>query len=187
MRNNDSERKDPRVLRTRRLIFDAMLELLQAKNFDEITVQDIARTATINRVTFYAHFQDKYALLDALMRQRFRARLDENGRDDAAESDVAPLLETTALNVFRFVAKRQRRAIDKEFEPQLERAMQDELYYYLRGTIDDSAALVVSSAIIGAAMQWQANKSAERPEEIAHRIAEVLATGVSNPRLRSAS
>ncbi len=185
MRNGNSKRTDPRVVRTRRLIFDALLQLLEAKSFAEITVQDIARTATVNRVTFYAHFHDKYALLDALVRQRFRARL-VDGREDV-ESNTTRLLETTAVNVFRFVSERKRRKIDREYEPQLERALQDELYDYLGGAIGDSAALVVSSAIIGAAMQWRANKSEESPEAIAHRIVNVLTTGVSSPTLRSAS
>ena len=53
---------DPRVKRTRKLLQDALLELLAEKSFDAITVQDIAERSTINRATFYAHFVDKYDL-----------------------------------------------------------------------------------------------------------------------------
>ena len=34
------------------------------KTFEEITVQDIAQLATVNRATFYADFEDKYVLLE---------------------------------------------------------------------------------------------------------------------------
>src|ERR1700716_2395254 len=63
---------DPRVKRTRKLLQDALLELLTEKSFDAITVQDIAERSTINRATFYAHFVDKYELFAAYSREWFR-------------------------------------------------------------------------------------------------------------------
>jgi AcrR family transcriptional regulator len=60
----EQPKKDPRVLRTRQLIQDAFLTLIQHKDIQEITVRDITEKATINRATFYAHFSDKYELLD---------------------------------------------------------------------------------------------------------------------------
>ena len=67
-------KEDPRVTRTRQLILDAFMELLHEKSFEVITIQDIADGATINRVTFYAHFQDKFALLEYTIRSRFPRR-----------------------------------------------------------------------------------------------------------------
>src|SRR5690348_13573851 len=63
---------DPRVKRTRHLLQQAFLELFQEKRFAAITVQDIAERATVNRATFYAHFEDKYDLLDAIIREQFQ-------------------------------------------------------------------------------------------------------------------
>ncbi|GGD79225.1 TetR/AcrR family transcriptional regulator [Paenibacillus nasutitermitis] len=51
-------RTDPRVLRTRQLIRDAFLDLLQEMELEKITVNRIAERATINRVTFYLHYRD---------------------------------------------------------------------------------------------------------------------------------
>lgn len=64
--------QDPRVLRTRQLIREAFRDLLQSKGFDSITINDIAQSATINRATFYAHYEDKYALLEEFTEQAFR-------------------------------------------------------------------------------------------------------------------
>src|SRR5215216_7166576 len=64
-------RIDPRVTRTRKLLLDAFLSLMAEKSFDDITVQDIAARATVNRATFYAHFVDKYALVDEMIREGF--------------------------------------------------------------------------------------------------------------------
>ncbi len=61
---------DPRVKRTRKLLQQAFLELFQEKGFAAISIQDITERATVNRATFYAHFQDKYALLDSIIREQ---------------------------------------------------------------------------------------------------------------------
>jgi AcrR family transcriptional regulator len=50
---------------------------MQTKSLDEISVQDIAEAATVNRATFYDHYTDKFALLDAMMAGDFHEFLDE--------------------------------------------------------------------------------------------------------------
>ena len=62
---------DPRAKRTRVLIVNAFISLISKKGFDNITVKDITTAATINRATFYAHFTDKYELLDTLIIEKF--------------------------------------------------------------------------------------------------------------------
>jgi AcrR family transcriptional regulator len=54
---------DPRVVRTRQLLRDALVSLIAEKGYDALTVQDIADRATLNRATFYLHYQDKHDLL----------------------------------------------------------------------------------------------------------------------------
>lgn len=54
---------DPRVVRTRQMLRDALVSLIAEKGFDALTVQDIAERATLNRATFYLHYQDKHDLL----------------------------------------------------------------------------------------------------------------------------
>ncbi|PIH56984.1 TetR/AcrR family transcriptional regulator [Paenibacillus sp. LK1] len=63
---------DPRVIRTRQLIQDAFFYHLNKKDFSAITVQDITQKATINRATFYAHFADKYELLESVLSYAFQ-------------------------------------------------------------------------------------------------------------------
>jgi len=41
---------------------NAVLKLLNRRNFEKITVNDICEEALVSRATFYAHFNDKYDL-----------------------------------------------------------------------------------------------------------------------------
>jgi AcrR family transcriptional regulator len=50
---------DRRVVRTRDTLGDALVELMQEKSFDEITVQEVLDRAGVGRSTFYAHYRDK--------------------------------------------------------------------------------------------------------------------------------
>ena len=54
---------DLRVVKTKNLIYKALIELMKEKTFEEIKVSDICNKAMINRSTFYAHYTDKYELL----------------------------------------------------------------------------------------------------------------------------
>ncbi len=54
---------DLRVIKTKKLLYQTLIELMKDKTFEEIKVSDICTTAMINRSTFYAHYEDKYELL----------------------------------------------------------------------------------------------------------------------------
>jgi AcrR family transcriptional regulator len=65
------EAVDPPIRRTRQLLQQALEKLLETKEFEKISVQDIADAATVNRATFYDHYTDKFALLECLVGARF--------------------------------------------------------------------------------------------------------------------
>ena len=54
---------DLRVIKTKKALFEALLDLMKDKTFEEIKVSDICSRALVNRTTFYAHYNDKYELL----------------------------------------------------------------------------------------------------------------------------
>lgn len=56
-------RIDPRVIRTRQMLRDALIALIQEHGFEVIKVQDITERAALNRATFYLHYRDKHDLL----------------------------------------------------------------------------------------------------------------------------
>lgn len=71
----NAPKTDPRVLRTRVLIQEAFISLIKQKDIKDITVRDITGKAKVNRATFYAHFTDKYDLLDVTITNSLRGSL----------------------------------------------------------------------------------------------------------------
>lgn len=65
------ERMDRRQIRTKKLIREALLELIIEKGLGEITVSDLAERAEINRGTFYLHYHDVADLVDHLKSEIF--------------------------------------------------------------------------------------------------------------------
>lgn len=66
------QKVDRRVVRTQEAIKKALLELMNEKNFDDITIQDISDRANINRSTVYLHYLDKFDLLDKIMEEHIK-------------------------------------------------------------------------------------------------------------------
>ncbi|TVP93031.1 MAG: TetR/AcrR family transcriptional regulator [Alkalibacterium sp.] len=68
--DNMAKKKDLRVLKTHKAIYTAFFTLLQKKDYTDITIQDIADEALINRSTFYAYFHDKDDLVEQIIEQK---------------------------------------------------------------------------------------------------------------------
>ena len=55
--------------KTKKLIQQSFIKILEKKPFESITIGEITKTAKINRGTFYLHFEDKYDLLEQMEQQ----------------------------------------------------------------------------------------------------------------------
>ena len=58
---------DLRQRKTRKLLVEALAQLLEERPFQALSVTDICRRAMVHRTTFYAHFNDKQELLHYLL------------------------------------------------------------------------------------------------------------------------
>ncbi|MNW36635.1 HTH-type transcriptional regulator MtrR [compost metagenome] len=60
---------DRRIRKTQEAIKMAVIELMNEKNFDKITIQDLSDRADVSRRTIYLHYMDKFGLLDKLIEE----------------------------------------------------------------------------------------------------------------------
>jgi AcrR family transcriptional regulator len=84
------EGTDPRVLRTHKLLREAFIELTAERGFDAVTIGDIARRATVNRATFYRHYQDKYDLLEQIFQEAIVQFADDLGPPGEVAMTIDP-------------------------------------------------------------------------------------------------
>lgn len=60
---------DPRVIRTRQMLRDALIATILEKGYDATNIQDITERAGLRRATFYLHYRDKEELLFTVLHQ----------------------------------------------------------------------------------------------------------------------
>ncbi|ACL18671.1 transcriptional regulator, TetR family [Desulfitobacterium hafniense DCB-2] len=58
--------EDKRIRKTKRYIKQTLIEILTEKPFEQITVTELCKRSDISRITFYAHYNDKFALVDEM-------------------------------------------------------------------------------------------------------------------------
>jgi AcrR family transcriptional regulator len=82
---------DLRARRTRKLLRDALLELIEERGFDALTVGEIAEHAMVSRSAFYRYYQDKYALVEQIFEEAMQTLLSDLSRHaHASPSSVDP-------------------------------------------------------------------------------------------------
>ncbi|MBQ8831095.1 MAG: TetR/AcrR family transcriptional regulator [Oscillospiraceae bacterium] len=73
-----SKTTDIRIVKTRRIIHSAVIELLKIKHLSDISITELCQTAMINRKTFYMHYksvEDAFSDIETLTINAYIARL----------------------------------------------------------------------------------------------------------------
>jgi AcrR family transcriptional regulator len=167
---------DPRILRSRRMLMDALASLLIKKEFEEISVQEIADEATLNRATFYLHYPDKNALLQAMTGARFRDLLQ---RRAITFTDCHGALRAIALGVCDYLTETTscptqlaRIPLEGSIIPVVEEMFKEGLALHGTAPGVDAALLATTAAwaVFGAARRWFQTPNRIPADEMAARI-----------------
>ena len=93
------------VIRTRRMIRAAFVELLNEKPFEKITATDIINRADINRSTFYSHYKGMEGMVDDILNEAL-----EQFQHLLEQSDITVFFERTdevLCNIRQFAEENQ--------------------------------------------------------------------------------
>ena len=184
-----TKKVDPRVKRTRHLLQQAFWELMHEKGFSAISIQNIAERATLNRATFYLHFDDKYQLLDSIVQEQFQQMVTK-------DLPLAPKWEERTLRiliraVLEFFREFQTCPTSASLNPLVEQAV--ELYHLFvtwlnqaptsepaRSVSKELLAVTTCWAIFGAAGQWSRETQAMSAEHMTDALLAVVTEGVAS-------
>jgi AcrR family transcriptional regulator len=163
---SDCEVRDPRMKRTRQLLQGALKQLLKEKSLDEILVQDITDTATVNRATFYDHYTDKFKLFEAMVAADFHKLLaDRNIRlDGTCSAGLGAIILAVGDYLKQIRSSESACARQDPFAPLMDSAITLAIKHVVLDGIqkregkqtvpDEIAASTVSAAIYAAAKGW---------------------------------
>jgi AcrR family transcriptional regulator len=190
--------KDLRVIRTKALIREALIDLIDEKGFDAITVRDITTRARINRGTFYSHYQDKFDLMTQCqeeymdkMKEIFKQNITEA---DNNHSNIPPTLPFNVMvTLFEYLDQNRMfmRAVsgpkgDMSFQTRMKEFLWKTLFVRKEFPLVKQENLLVPSeyliaylvsAHIGVIEQWLNGEGKESPAELAHILATITVKG----------
>ena len=184
-------RLDPRVKRTRELLAQAFIDLVKVKGFQAVSVQDITGRAGVNRATFYAHFQDKYALLDHFVRAGFHQEIEKRMLNSCQYS--MENLRLLIVAVCEFVARTHSNCAQSQgqFETLIETQIKNQVYELLlkwlekgisTGSSPEMVATATSWAIYGLAAQWSHQKPAPPVDDYSQQALPLVAANLQPAR-----
>jgi AcrR family transcriptional regulator len=156
---------DRRVLRTRRMLRDALIELITERGWDNVSVQDICDRADVGRSTFYTHFADKEELLlggfDDL-RKMLRAQKHSPGGDKLAF--VRGLIEHAQEHSKPFraiIGKKAGHAVEKRFRQTVIALVKEDLVEHgYTGRSLDVTTYYVAGALVELLTWWVDTRNA---------------------------
>jgi AcrR family transcriptional regulator len=170
------ETTDPRILRSRRMLMEALVRLLTQKEFEDISIQEITDEATLNRATFYLHYADKNALLQAMTATRFRNLISRRG---LTFTDCDGGLRAIALGVCDYLAETTgcptqlaKMPLEGSIIPVVEGMFKEGAAHHKVAPGVDSALLATTAAwaVFGAARRWFQTPDRIPAEEMAAKI-----------------
>ncbi|SDT54431.1 transcriptional regulator, TetR family [Paenibacillaceae bacterium GAS479] len=196
MRNPNT---DLRVIRTKESIRNALVELINERSFEAITVKDITTRARINRGTFYAYYQDKFDLMtkceeelmfdmSKIIKQSFPsviATLETGSQAIAPFSFTVLLFEYLGINSALMKALLVQKG-NFSFQARLKEFIWETLFGNNPDAFVKEENLLVpqqylssymGSAIIGVIQQWLESGRRESPEDMARILTTITVNG----------
>ncbi|MEV5026665.1 TetR/AcrR family transcriptional regulator [Paenibacillus sp. LPE1-1-1.1] len=188
--------QDRRISRTRQMIQESMIVLILEKGFEKISVKDIADHANVNRSTFYAHFQDKFELLDKVIEEKLLVLSDSlhnvNNRFLVTKlrfDEPDPFLSVLFAHIAESLKFYQAMFTHLEkdaFTIKIQKVIREALYERISGLKMEQRLSVpldivldyASFSILGVAQNWLKNDTVFSPHHMALQLTRLSSLGI---------
>lgn len=175
-----------RATQTKQALIKAFIQLVPKKDFEKITIADITAEAHVNRATFYAHFNDKYELLDYIVGDSASAAIVNRTKGEVKfDQDSIAQLVLALCDYYQQPNIQCRTSYITLIVPQLKDKAETEVKAYLLKGLesicseDENAfyASIFTQMIHEGAYQWATGKTALDKEDIAKKVASLVING----------
>lgn len=181
-----SKVRNLRNTQTKQSLINAFFSLASTKDFEKITIADITKGAQVNRATFYAHFKDKYDLMEYLMGDFASASID-NRTSGVVKFDEESIHQLV-LAVWDFYQQPNiecRSSYGGLVLPQMKEKILNELKVFLSKSLEpiysdnekNMFVPIFAQIIHEGAMQWASGNITMNKEEVAKKIALLVVGG----------
>jgi AcrR family transcriptional regulator len=186
------KKQDLRVTKTLEAIRNALIQLMEEKGFEAVTIKDITEKARINRSTFYAHYQDKYHCLSS-HESEFMAGITDIAKRHAAIRNTFGDSLPIAIDIFQYFYRNRDflRVLlspkgDPAFQSRLKQTMWEQLYERTAASparakrmpiSPEYVASYVSGAHLSVIQYWLDNGCKESPEVMARTLSLLTVKG----------
>lgn len=194
--------KDRRALRTKKLIRNALSELIEEKGYNNISITDITTKADINRGTFYLHYVDKYDLLEKIENEvieELQESINNTRNIDAVSTEFVNNLNSVdkpmpfMINIFEYIKENSKfmKAIlgpkgDPKFHMKIKELIETSLFEkkmikaFKAENIKVPKEYFISyvlSAHLGVIQQWIQSGMDKSPEDMALILSKLFLLG----------
>ncbi len=181
---------DRRVQRTRELLRNALMQLIQEKGYDAVTIEEITERANLGRTTFYLHYQSKdELLLDHHADFTAQLNLDRLSRAQLLGSEPQPemvaFLQEISQGKTVYLAFTQAKDADiilRNIRRRMMDNLQESLEEAFPDTTPDPPVDILTTYLIGAQTAlidwWVTNRTAYSAEQIAAMLHQLQSAAV---------
>ena len=163
--------KNPTALQSQRWILQALLDTMEEKNYDKITVSEICRTAELDRRTFYRNFNSKQEVLEQYIEQLRREYMAAFCKLDKPDKESATLLFFQFWKEhLQFIRNLQRCGLESYVFDQFERFTKSKRELLIDGPAENVSRQYLLAFRIGGfwnvMLTWAENGANISPEEL---------------------
>jgi AcrR family transcriptional regulator len=172
---------EPPILQTRRLLQETLENLLQTRNFAEISVEELLNAAQIDHATFSEHYDNVTALLECLVAGRMGGLLEKHRvRFDRSNPEVLQGVALSVCDYLDALPERHKHGPDLHLESALIEVIRwivlegIAVHLPLNGTPAGMVASAAAWGIYGAAKEWRFTSGPRSPQKTAEIIARMV-------------